>query len=91
MNSNSHYETYRKKYNSHYLNQLKKLHELRKMKAVNLAYRNEILKKQKINNYQNELDRITGEMSKSIFKNNISLDSMKRREQELKEMIKHIN
>ena len=47
MNSNSHYETYKKKYNSHYLNQLKKLHEMRKLRAANVAYMNEIFRKSK--------------------------------------------
>ena len=61
-------EKNKKKYSMHYLQQLDNFHEMQEMKAKNIAYRNEILKKQKIANYKNELDRITGEMPKSIFK-----------------------
>ena len=82
-------EKHKKNYGMHYTRQLKKFHELQEMKAKNVAYRNEILKKQKINNYRNELDRITDVLSNSVFKNHTSHDTLKKRKQELDEMFKN--
>ena len=58
-----------KKYdNLHYLKQLKNFHEMQEMKVKNINYRNHMLSRQKIVNYRNELDRLNGEISQSVFK-----------------------
>ena len=87
-------EAQKKKYfnldNMNYFKQLKNFHEMQEVKAKNVAYRNRILQRQKISNYHNELDRVRGELSKTTL-GGVTHNIIKKREDELKEMIKNIN
>ena len=46
-----------------YLKQLKAIMEARETKEKSLHFRNKILERQQVANYQNELDRLTGALS----------------------------
>ena len=71
-----------KKYPLHYLKRLAKEREMNEEKEKSITYRNEVLEKQKISNYTNELSRIRGEMSRSIFKGK-TLENMEARKRRL--------
>ena len=87
-------EAQKKKYkhfdNNNYLKQLKNFHEMHEAKAKSINFRNKLLERQKIANYQNEVERIRGVMSQTNM-NERTMEGMKKREEELKEMIKNIN
>ena len=83
-------KSYKKHDNMHYLKQIQKLHEFHETKAKNVNFRRNLLNKQKAANYKNELDRVKGEIAKSIMKN-VTHDQLIKRKDELGEMIKNIN
>ena len=76
--------------NMHYLKQLKNFHEMQEMKVKNINYRNKMLERQKIANYKNELDRVNGLIGQSVLKS-VTHDTLKKRRNELKDMIENIN
>ena len=84
----------KKKYNNydnmHYMKQLKNFHELQELKAASVNYRRNMINRQKIVNYRNEIDRIDGVLSQSVFKH-FSHAHLKKRKDQLNEMIKNIN
>ena len=63
---------------------------MQEMKVKNINYRNKMLERQKIANYKNELDRVNGLISQSVMKN-VTHDTLKKRKDELNDMIKNIN
>ena len=79
-----------KKYNMHYLKQLKNYHEMIEAKATNIRYRNNILARQKIANYKNEKDRIQGLIDSAAMRS-IRHVNLEKRKHDLDEMIKNIN
>ena len=76
-----------KKYDLHYLKQLKNFHEMQELKAKNIHFHNQMMKRNTIANYKNEIDRINGEMNKSKLKG-ITIESLKMRKEALEKMIK---
>ena len=74
----------------HYLKQIQKLHEFHATKAKNVNFGRNLLIKQKSANYKNELDRVKGEIAKSVMKGTTHDHLIKRRD-ELGEMIKNVN
>ena len=80
-----------KKYdNTIYLKQLKHFHEMHEAKAKSIHFRRNLLERQKITNYKNELDRIKGVMSQTVLKG-ITHTHLEKRTEQLNEMIKNIN
>ena len=71
----------------HYLKQIQKLHEFHETKAKSVNFRRNLLIKQKASNYKNELDRVNGEIAKSVMKG-ITHTQLTKRKDELGEMIK---
>jgi hypothetical protein len=74
-----------KSYPIHYLKRLIKERELHEEIDKSINLRNDILEKQKIGNYTNELNRIRGEMSRSIFKGQ-TIEKMEARKRHLIKM-----
>ena len=81
---------YKKFDNLHYLKILKDEQEFREAKSKSINYRRKMLERQKIANYKNELDRVNGLISQSVMKN-VTHDTLKKRKDELNDMIKNIN
>ena len=80
-----------KKYdNTNYLKQLQGLHEFHETKGKSIHFRRNLLNRQKIANYHNELHRIKGVMSQTVLKGMTHAHLEKRAEQ-LNEMVKNIN
>ena len=80
-----------KKYdNTNYLKQLQGLHEFHETKGKSVNFRRNLLNRQKIANYQNELHRITGIMSQTVMRG-ITHDHLAQRKEQLDEMVKNIN
>lgn len=77
--------------NPHYLKRLQKFHELQELREKNINYRRNILNRQKIANYRNELDRINGVLSQSIMKGGLTHEHLNDRKKQLKQMIENIN
>lgn len=79
------------KMQTHQLENLKRELELKQAKAQSTAMRNKTLQYRDKINYQNELDRIRGELSKTGPRFDPStIERLKRREQELKKLAGHI-
>jgi hypothetical protein len=76
--------------NTNYLKQLQGLHEFHETKAKSIHFRRNLLNRQKIANYQNEIDRIRGVLSQTNM-NHITKEHLKKREDELKDMINNIS
>ena len=80
-----------KKYdNTNYLKQLQGLHEFHETKGKSVNFRRNLLNKQKIANYKNELDRIKGIMSQTVMRG-ITREHLDKRKEQLDEMVKNIN
>ena len=73
----------------HYLRQLKAIMEARETKAKSIHFRNNLLERQKVANYQNELDRMRGGLTQSELKG-LTAGAFKSRLEKLESMIKEI-
>ena len=71
----------------HYLTQLKAIMEARETKAKSIQFRNNLIQREKVANYQNELDRMKGGLTQSELK---GLTAVKSRLEKLESMIKEI-
>ena len=69
----------------HHYKQLRALLEAHETKSGLIGLRNKWLKKQKQNNYQNEYERIRGELSNSVLKGE-SRTHLEKREEALKKL-----
>lgn len=78
------------KQNLNYYKQLKDILEAHETKAKSIHFRRHALQRQKIANYQNEKERIMGEIAHT---EQIGLSSrlLKRRKEELERMAREIN
>ena len=63
---------------------------MQEMTVKNINYRNNMLERQKIANYKNELDRVNGLIGQSVLKS-VTHDTLKKRRNELNAMIENIN
>ena len=80
-----------KKYdNTNYLKQLQGLHDFHETKGKSVNFRRNLLNRQKIANYKNELDRIKGVMSQTVLRG-ITHTHLEKRTEQLNEMVKNIN
>ena len=80
----------KQKYKSlHYLRQLKAIMEARETKAKSIHFRNKLLERQKVTNYQNELDRMKGGLTQAELKG-LTAGAFKSRLEKLESMIKEI-
>jgi hypothetical protein len=66
----------------HYYKNLKNQLDAHETKARSIQFRNNVLERQKVNNYNNELDRVRGELSNSVLRGN-SRDHLIKRRNEL--------
>ena len=57
-----------KKKSLHYLRQLKAIMEARETKAKSIHFRNNLIQREKVANYQNELDRMRGALTQAELK-----------------------
>ena len=78
-----------KKKSLHYLRQLKAIMEARETKAKSIHFRNKLLERQKVANYQNELDRMRGGLTQVELKG-LTAGAFKSRIEKLESMIKEI-
>jgi hypothetical protein len=80
------------KMQTHQLENLKRDLELKKARQQSTAMRNKLVEHRDKVNYQNELDRIRGELSKTgpRFAETPTITRLKRREEELKKLGAHI-
>jgi hypothetical protein len=77
--------------NLHYYKQVQAKNDAHRTKAVSHHLRKEHLEKQKINNYQNEYDRIRGVISQSTTANHTPLLERKKKLEKLgAKIIDHI-
>ena len=74
----------------HYLNQLKDIHEAREAKTTSIHFRRNLLERQKVKIYQNELDRIRGQISHNEMRN-LSSHALNKRTETLEKITKQIN
>tara|TARA_R110000851_G_scaffold99443_3_gene214527 strand:+ start:358 stop:621 length:264 start_codon:yes stop_codon:yes gene_type:complete len=74
----------------HYLMQLKKIHEARQAKASSVNFRKHILEREKVKNYQNELDRVYSEIDHNFMRGLTSHKHI-RRKNNLENLIKNIS
>ena len=80
-----------KKYdNTIYLKQLKNFHEMHEAKAKSNHFRRNLLERSKVANYHNEIDRIRGVLSQTNM-SHTTKEHLKKREDELKDMINNIS
>ena len=80
----------KQKYKSlHYLRQLKAIMAARETKAKSIHFRNKLLERQKVANYQNELDRMKGVLTQAELKG-LTAGAFKSRSEKLESMIKEI-
>ena len=73
----------------HYLSQLKAIMEAKETKAKSIHFRNKLVERQKVSNYQNELDRMRGGLTQAEFKG-LTAGAFKSRLEKLESMIKEI-
>ena len=73
----------------HYLRQLKAIMDARETKAKNIHFRNKLLERQKVANYQNELDRMRGGLTQAELKG-LTAGAFKSRLEKLESMIKKV-
>jgi hypothetical protein len=66
----------------HYYKNLKNQLDAHETKARSIQFRNNVLERQKVNNYNNELDRVRGELSNTVLRGN-SRDHLIKRRNEL--------
>ena len=79
------------KMQTHHLENIKKELELKKARAQSIAMRNKMLDYKDKVNYQNELDRIRGYLSRNDTRFPIgTIERLKNREEELKKLGAHI-
>ena len=78
------------KRNLKYFENLKNVLEAHETKAKSVQFRRHLLQRQKIANYQNEKERIMGEISQAEQRGLISTQ-LKRRKEQLNQLIKDIN
>ena len=78
-----------KKKSLHYLRQLKAILEARETKAKSIHFRNNLLERQKVANYQNELDRMKGGLTQAELKG-LTAGAFKSRLEKRESMIKEI-
>ena len=78
------------KRNLKYFENLKNVLEAHETKAKSVQFRRHLLQRQKIANYQNEKERIMGEISQAEQRGLISVN-LKRRKAQLNQLIKNIN
>ncbi len=88
MYSNKSVEKQMKK-SLHYLRQLKAIMDARETKAKSIHCRNKLLERQKVANYQNELDRMRGGLTQAELKG-LTAGLFKGRLEKLESMIKEI-
>ena len=77
------------KKSTHYLRQLKNIMEAKEAKAKSIHFRNKLLERQKVANYQNELDRMRGALTQQELKQ-LTAGAFKSRLEKLESMIKEI-
>ena len=63
---------------------------MQEMKVKNINYRNNMLEREKIANYKNELDRVNGLIGQSVLKG-VTHNQLNKRKKELSSMIENIN
>ena len=73
----------------HYLRQLKAIMDARETKAKSIHFRDKLLERQKVANYQNELDRMRGGLTQADLKG-LTAGAFKSRLEKLESMIKEI-
>ena len=78
-----------KKKSLHYLRQLKAILEARETKAKSIHFRNNLTQREKVANYQNELDRMRGALTQAELKG-LTAGAFKSRLEKLESMIKEI-
>ena len=80
----------KQKYKSlHYLRQLKAIMETRETKAKSIHFRNNLIQREKVANYQNELDHMRGALTQAELKK-LTAGAFKSRLEKLESMIKEI-
>ena len=80
----------KQKYKSlRYLRQLKAIMEARETKAKSIHFRNNLIQREKVANYQNELDRMRGALTQAELKG-LTAGAFKSRLEKLESMIKEI-
>jgi hypothetical protein len=62
-----------------YYTNLKNQLDIHETKARSIQFRKNVLERQKVNNYNNELDRIRGELSNTVLRGNSREHLIKRR------------
>jgi hypothetical protein len=73
----------------HYLKHLKEMLEARETKAKSIHFRNKLLERQKVANYQNELDRLRGGLSQTELRG-LTSGAFKSRIEKLQKMTEQI-
>ena len=70
------------------MRQFKNIMEAKETKAKSIHFRNKLLERQKVANYQNELDRIRGGLTQQELKG-LTAGAFKSRIEKLEEITKH--
>ena len=78
------------KQNLNYYKQLKDVLEAHETKAKSIHFRRNALQRQKVANYQNEKERIMGQMAQNE-KRGLTSTHLRRRKEELERIVRDIN